>query len=295
MLEYFVKQEINSDVVAINSMAMQTMESLIADVVTSNELAAKVQALDKQIEQLNSLENYIADCRKLYGADHRKEEFDWQLQNKDAAISHLTAERTEFAKAAVALPQILSIKALVRLSDIEAKESIKAVTKEATQPIKSLIEAGSLNYLNRIIEKEYASLTLVEVAHVLNQFVSGKIKIFGKLTVSELSAAFIAYAQEKAAYLELQAEEAHISQKDTRSYGELSVAMAKTRQRLFEAEQTKKDVADAKRYAQKERYKQSYLSEPKQEVVQAYTFDKETGVPQKIVNGKVIEDDFKAS
>lgn len=273
MLEYFGKQDVNCNAIAIIEKGMQSMETLIHEITTSNELAAYVQSLDAQIEKLNNLETTIAEYRKYYGADYRKDEFDAQLAGKDVAIANLQALRTATAKNAVSNPQILSIKAITRLQGEGVKETIKQLTREALHPIKNVIEAGSLTYLNKIIEKEYSSLTLAEVAHVLSRFVKGEIKIFGKVTISELSAAFIAYAQEKARYLESLAEEAHISQKDTRSQGEINAAMAESRERIRQAEQSARDVQEAKRNAHKEQLKISYSAEPKQEPRQAYTID----------------------
>lgn len=290
MLAYFASQPINCDAVAMLEKAMQPMESLITDVATSNELAAYVQTLDRQIDRLNNLEHTIAEYRKLYGAEYRKDEFDWQLENKESAIANLQALRTATAKNAITQPQILSINALLRLSDCNVGESIKQVIKEALQPIKTVIEAGTLTYLNKIIEKQYGTLTLVEVAHVCSKFVTGEIKIFGKLTISELSAAFIDYTRQKAEYLQLLADEAHLSIKDARSYGELSAAMQDSRDRLKQSEIMAKDIQDAKRFANREKLKQNYLIEPKADVTE-YTFSPDTGEVYKTQNGITTIDD----
>jgi hypothetical protein len=60
-------------------------------------------------------------------------------------------------------------------------------------------------------------------------------------------------------YLEHLADNLHLDQKQGRSQGELLMAIQETREALKRKEQEKQDINDAKRWAQKEQTKQSYL------------------------------------
>jgi hypothetical protein len=259
MLAYFGQQPINKDLPAILHAGCKTTGEVVHLVTRSNELASRVIAIDREIESLNNLEAYIAECRNFYGPEYRAQDFEIKLSERPAKLEALQAERKGTALSSIEAPAILSIAALQRLENYPTEISIKAVAQGCLAPIKEQIEPSAVQSLVRIIQNQFAGLTLVEVAHVLNKFIAGEVKIFGKVGVNDITVLLHNYQTEKQAILEAEAEGQHLSAKQARSQGELNAAMAETRDRLKRAQQEKQDLAEAKRWAQKEQTKQSYL------------------------------------
>jgi len=260
MATYFGAQPINKDLPAILNEGCKSTGEVVKSITRSNELASRVILIDREIESLNNLEAYIAECRSFYGPDYRAQDFETLLSERPAKLEALQAERKGTALSSIEAPAILSIKALQRLADYPTEITIKAVTQSSLAPIKEQIEPNAVQSLVRIIENQFSALTLVEIAHVLNKFIAGEVKIFGKVGVNDITYLLNQYQIEKQAILEAEAEGEHLSAKQSRSEGELNAAITETRERLKRAQQEKQDLAEAKRWAQKEQTKQSYLN-----------------------------------
>jgi len=259
MAVFFSQQSINRDLPIIIQAGCKTAAEIVKQITSSNELASRVIFIDREIDRLNNLDAYISECRSFYGPDYRQQDFETELTEKPRKLIALQADRKSTALLSIENPAILSINALQRLSDYPTEISIKAVTQTALAPVKEQLEQGVLQSISKVIQTQFADFTLIEVAHVLNKFVSGEVKIYGKLGLNDVAVLLHNYQNEKYAILEAEAENEHLTVKQARSQGEINAAIQETRDKLKRIEQEKQDLADAKRWAQKEQTKQSYL------------------------------------
>jgi len=236
MLIHFSKQPINSSIDYIAELATEPTDLIIQAINERNTYANEVKLIDKQIAGLNNLEGYIAECRKLYGNDYRKQDFDQALQERPDKLAELETKRPQLVKLSVTYPQILSINALQSIEGLSTSLTIQSLCKSILAPLKDQIEAGISQSLAKILVKQFGSLTLIEVGHCLNKFVNGEIKIYSKLNINDITVCIQTYLREKQAINEAEAEDQHQQLRQARSQGELTQAIRDTKERLQKSE-----------------------------------------------------------